>query len=170
MNISIITKISIPILLIIVSIASVWFLVFSPFSQSVKDYKNNRVLLAETEQLAGLKGNLKKEFDKVGQQAETINSAFLEEARVLEFIESLESAAILTQNTYDTDVIQEVKDDSGNLSSVNITMVLKGGFANLLNFFREIKKQPYLINFVQVSTENNDGILTTKATIQVYIK
>ena len=89
---------------------------------------------------------------------------------MLEFIETLESIAVLTSNTYDTDVLQEIKDNSGNLVSINITMALGGSFSNLLNFFREIKKQPYLINFAQTSIENNDGILTTRATIQVYIR
>ena len=170
MKINIFIKILIPFFLLFVSVASVWFLVFVPFSAEVQEYKNNRTLLSEVEQKAGLKGNLRKEFNKISQQAKLIDSAFIEEANVLEFIETLESIAVLTSNTYDTDVLQEIKDNSGNLVSINITMALGGSFSNLLNFFREIKKQPYLINFAQTSIENNDGILTTRATIQVYIR
>ena len=109
MKINIFIKILIPFFLLFVSVASVWFLVFVPFSAEVQEYKNNRTLLSEVEQKAGLKGNLRKEFNKISQQAKLIDSAFIGETRVLEFIETLESIAVLTSNTYDTDVLQEIK-------------------------------------------------------------
>ena len=62
-------QIATPVLVLFLGIFALWFFLLKPISSIGQEYKNNRLILAEVEQKAGLGGKLKKEFEKVKDQS-----------------------------------------------------------------------------------------------------
>ena len=164
-------QIATPVLVLFLGIFALWFFLLKPISNIGQEYKNNRLILAEVEQKVGLGGKLKKEFEKVEGNALIIQNSLLKTEDTLLFIEAMESAASKTNNTYSTNVVQEIKDESGKITTINFNIELSGNFSTLVSFLREIEEMPYLMNFIQVSVSvEDDETLNTKATLQVYIQ
>jgi Tfp pilus assembly protein PilO len=156
---------------LIVSVIIVWKVLFVQLAAAKEQYIQNRLELGQIEQRVVLKSVFKKELEGLGKDKELLENSLTSAEDTLVFIETLESIAIYTNNIYELNTVEDIKDNNGNIIAKNFNVRIVGTFSNLITFMQELKFLPYLLNFAQATiTQTLEGQIETTATIQLYIK
>ena len=121
-----------------------------------------------------------REYQQIKPDLEKIDSAFVEEGKILDFIVALENIAKQSGNKYEIKVIERPAGgtEQGGAKSINFQISLKGSYPNLIRFLVYLEGLPYMnkvstLQIQRISLDKQEfeaGNISSNIIINAYLK
>lgn len=121
-----------------------------------------------------------REYQQIKPDLGKIESAFIEEEKILDFIVALENIAKQSGNKYEIKVIERLAGgtEQGGAKSINFQISLKGSYPSLVRFLVSLEGMPYMnkvatLQIQRISLDKQEfeaGNISSNIIINAYLK